>query len=78
MNDLFYRAVYFDHIHRFLFAHVPASRVQQENMGWRSKRGASAQRALAGLAQGQRSAASYVFCIWRHQGSKRKRSGVSV
>ena len=36
----------------------------KKTQGWRSRRGASAQRALAGLARGQRPGASYVFCIW--------------
>ena len=36
----------------------------KKTQGWRSRREASAQRALARLARGQRPGANYVFCIW--------------
>ena len=66
INHSFYRAVYFDHIHRFLSAHVPAPRVQQALLAeWRDCT------CRVSVKRGKRSRKTcMVFaCMWGHLGS---------
>ena len=66
INHLFYRAVYFDHIHRFLSAHVPAPRVQQALLA--ELRDCTCR---GSVKRGKRSRKTcmVVACMWGHPGS---------